>query len=385
MKRSLPARKPSLKTKTGTRATVVGKRALPPAAINGAGRAETLAKAAPLSPKIVQRKATQTWRPALKSSTWSAKVGNFPDGPPQPKRLQDDLAELVRRLVQPATAMFSDAKVRVQANNLTFRDMGVESEATKLLTRLVQAEMAKMDQIELLSPADVSQSSQLLLAGEIWDHPEEVAVRLRFVDRQTRRELNAAESKIPRQQLPDNLQIQPPPGKNLTIIQRVVALMKRHFPQGGDFQLGVWPDKGLDAVYVEGEKLMVYILPETDAYLQVDYYQVDGKVVHLLPNRRESNFVEAGKPYIIGQPKSGGYEFIVSAPFGQELLVVVASPKPIGGATPELIEPAGPYIGQLNESWASRRKKAAMAGAHYIILTKGRRSEDVAATPFDRK
>ena len=172
--------------------------------------------------------------------------------------------------------------------------------------------------------------------------------------------------------VPASVEIQPPSGENLSLIQRIVELMKRHFPRGGDFQLGVWPDKGLDAVYLEGESLMVYILPEKDAYLHVDYYQIDGKVVHLLPSKNENNHIKAGASYIIGDPKGGGYEFRVTDPFGEELLVVVASQNPLGAITRGLIEPAEPYIERLAASLADQRKKSLMAGSHYIILTKKR-------------
>jgi hypothetical protein len=172
--------------------------------------------------------------------------------------------------------------------------------------------------------------------------------------------------------VPDKVEIQPPAGENLSMIQRMVELMNRNFPRGGDFQLGVWPDKGLDAVYLEGESLMVYILPETDAYLHVDYYQIDGKVVNLLPSEHENNFIKGGEPYIIGDPKKGGYEFKISDPFGEELLVVVASQNPLGAITHGLIEPAEPYIKRLAKSLIRHRKKALMAGTHYIVLTKKR-------------
>jgi hypothetical protein len=155
----------------------------------------------------------------------------------------------------------------------------------------------------------------------------------------------------------------------------MVELMKQNFPSGGDFQLGVWPDKGLDAVYLEGESLMVYILPEKDAYLHVDYYQIDGKVVHLLPSKHENNFIKGGDLYIIGDPKSSGYEFKVSDPFGEELLVVVASQKPLGAIAHDLIESAEPYIKKLADSLKRQRNKTLMAGSHYIVLTKMRDSQ----------
>jgi hypothetical protein len=211
-----------------------------------------------------------------------------------------------------------------------------------------------------------------VIEGEMWDDSDKINVRLWSLDHGSGRRMSTADLSVQRKMVPDKVEIQPPAGENLSMIQRMVELMNRNFPRGGDFQLGVWPDKGLDAVYLEGESLMVYILPEKDAFLHVDYYQIDGKVVHLLPSQDESNYVKAGNPYIIGDPKSGGYEFKVSEPFGEELLVVVASQNPLGVIAHDLIEPAEPYIKRLAKSLGRHRKKALMAGTHYIVLTKKR-------------
>jgi len=248
----------------------------------------------------------------------------------------------------------------------------LESEGTKFLSGLLKAEIEKQDGVALLLPADVSRNPQIVIEGEMWDDADKIKVSLWSLDHASGRRMSTADLSFQRKMVPDKVVIQPPSGKNLSMIQRMVELMKENFPRGGDFQLGVWPDKGLDAVYLEGESLMVYILPETDAFLHVDYYQIDGKVVHLLPSRDESNYVKAGNPYIIGDPKSGGYEFKVSEPFGEELLVVVASQNPLGIIAHDLIEPADPYIKRLAESLGMQREKALMAGTHYIVLTKKR-------------
>jgi hypothetical protein len=359
----LQAAKPSRLLQPGKLPAISQKENLSREKTIGAVRIETTEKATYLRPKTVWQEEPELLPPLSKYA---------PLQPDLPQLIEDHLADVVKRLIQPALQKYSEPVVRILAKNLTYRDLGLESEGTKFLSGLLKAEIEKQDGLELLSPADVSRNPQIVIEGEMWDHSDKIQVRLWSLDRRSGRRMSTADLSFQREMVPGKVKIQPPSGKNLSMIQRMVELMKQNFPRGGDFQLGVWPDKGLDAVYLEGESLMVYILPEKDAFLHVDYYQIDGKVVHLLPSQNESNYVKAGDPYIIGDPKSGGYEFKVTEPFGQELLVVVASQNPLGVLAHDLIEPADPYIKRLAESLGMQREKGLMAGSHYIVLTKKR-------------
>jgi hypothetical protein len=372
----LPTRPPPMKSKAAPVQKIIRKEGLTSQMHSEALTATSLDSAAQVTSKIASQQEYVSALSPLKSSPGSPKIGDLLDTLAKPKGLEDHIAELVNGLVQPKLEVSAEPGVRIRAKNLTFRDKGLESEGSKFLSGLVRAGIEKLDRVELLSPAEISKTPDIELEGEIWDSSTTVTVHLRIKEHKTNRELDTAALEIDKQQLPEKMMLEPPQGESLDVIQSVVELMKQLFPQRGDFQLGVWTDKGMEAVYVEGETLMVYILPETNAFLQVDYYQVDGKVVHLLPNVGESNFVKGGAPYIIGKSKSGKYKFVVGAPFGEELLVVVASQKPIEVMTPEIIEPAKPYIKRLARSIRTQKTKAGMAGAHYIILTKARESEN---------
>ncbi len=327
---------------------------------------EHVKKGSHQSSKLVMQKETQFLESLSNYATLQ---------PVLPQLIDDYLADLIRRLTLPILQRYSEPKVRFLVKNLTYRDLGLESEGTKFLSGLVKAEIKRHDRAELLSPADILRDPQLLITGELWDDSNEIKVHLRLLNPGTGHEISTSDSSFHSRMLPRKMKVQPPAGENLNIIKQVVELMKQNFPRGGDFQVGVWPDKGLDAVYLEGDKLMVYILPEKDAYLHVDYYQIDGKVVHLLPNERKNNFVKGGHAYIVGDPASSGYQFVVDAPFGEEVLVVVASQQPIGIMAQELIEPAEPYIKQLTNLLARQRSNVQMAGTHYIVLTQARKSE----------
>jgi hypothetical protein len=76
---------------------------------------------------------------------------------------------------------------------------------------------------------------------------------------------------------------------------------------------------------VEGEPLVFELNSPLDkAYVQVDYYSLDGGVVHMLPSPRiRNNWVEADHVTILGDLG----EWIVAAPFGTELVTVLVTPR----------------------------------------------------------
>jgi hypothetical protein len=146
--------------------------------------------------------------------------------------------------------------------------------------------------------------------------------------------------------------------------------MQQLFPDGGDFPMRVWPDKGMGAVYVEGEQFSVHVAPAMTAYIQADYFQSDGTVVHVLPNPPHHNFVEGGNTFVIGQV-GGGYEFVVTPPFGEELLMIIASQEPLEvDLERPFIEPAVEYLERLLTGLRRQQDKGKVAGAHVIMWTK---------------
>jgi type II secretory pathway predicted ATPase ExeA len=165
---------------------------------------------------------------------------------------------------------------------------------------------------------------------------------------------------------PRSIAIAPQPGE---VIQQVMALVHRFFPEGGDFALQVRPDKGVDAVYTAGENLVVDILAARDVYLQLDYYQADGQVVHLLPNSLGDNRVEAGKTFTLGKSENS-FQFQISSPFGVEMLMVIASQQPleVQQDVPS-VEPASHYLERLSKSLKEYQTHKQVAVAYTRIRT----------------
>ena len=100
--------------------------------------------------------------------------------------------------------------------------------------------------------------------------------------------------------------------------------------------------------YGSGERLIVKMRsPDYPAFVYVDFFDVDGRVLHLRPNQWESvELHEPDTPLQIGADREGqsSVKLIVSPPFGQELAIAYASSHPLYEGLRDVIEPAEGYL-----------------------------------------
>ena len=81
--------------------------------------------------------------------------------------------------------------------------------------------------------------------------------------------------------------------------------------------------------YREGEAIELSVVSEQDAYLYVLYQQADGKAVQIYPNSGTAdNRISARQPVSIPGPNDR-FTWIVGAPFGEEIIKVIASKEPL--------------------------------------------------------
>jgi hypothetical protein len=124
--------------------------------------------------------------------------------------------------------------------------------------------------------------------------------------------------------------------------------------------LAVTPTTGHSDRFVKDEQVIVKLTQANhDGYLYVDYYTVEGEVIHLFPNQREPHsgqIIPASQQIDVGQSGvQGGGWITVDAPFGQELITVVASPTPLySGLRPDS-EPAKDYLPLLKQAIDTNR------------------------------
>jgi hypothetical protein len=107
----------------------------------------------------------------------------------------------------------------------------------------------------------------------------------------------------------------PPPPPPLPIWQK----------QSGDIALNLSTDK---QTYTEGDLMQVTVTPDFDCHLRLYYLSADHKVNQIFPNKfQQDGFVKKGQTVTL--PAVGGtFEFRMSAPFGNEILMAVASSVP---------------------------------------------------------
>src|SRR3546814_5440218 len=104
-----------------------------------------------------------------------------------------------------------------------------------------------------------------------------------------------------------------------------------------------------------------------DGYLYVDYYTVEGQVVHLYPNPGEPDsgrVLRGGERFNVGE---SARTWSVGPPFGQELITVISSPTPLyQGERPEF-EEARVYLPALRGLLDAQAANPRLA-ANFLLL-----------------
>ncbi|MGH8806367.1 MAG: protein kinase domain-containing protein [Noviherbaspirillum sp.] len=113
----------------------------------------------------------------------------------------------------------------------------------------------------------------------------------------------------------------------------------RHRQAGGTATIRA---RAPNAELVEGQPLIVDIkTPGHDSHVYVDYYALDGNVAHLVPNpRARANQAPPNYEAAIG----GFGNWVISKPFGTELIVFVATPVPLFDKVRAVAEPGAEYL-----------------------------------------
>ncbi|MDR5754020.1 MULTISPECIES: protein kinase domain-containing protein [unclassified Caballeronia] len=92
----------------------------------------------------------------------------------------------------------------------------------------------------------------------------------------------------------------------------------------------------------EGQPLIVDVMtPGFDSYVNVDYFQLDGTVVHLVPNERAKD--NQAPPHYTATIGTMG-DWVVGKPFGSELIVLFITPAPLFDSLRPDSEPKADYL-----------------------------------------
>ena len=129
-----------------------------------------------------------------------------------------------------------------------------------------------------------------------------------------------------------NLAVEPVADDKCDTLKTLAPYWSRNWQAGRVAALHVRPPNGQ---LTEGDRLVVDITtPGFDSYVYLDYYQLDGSVVHMVPSPRQKD--NQALPHYTATIGNGAGEWIISKPFGAEMVVLMISPVPMfDGLRPE--------------------------------------------------
>lgn len=126
---------------------------------------------------------------------------------------------------------------------------------------------------------------------------------------------------------------------------------------------------GLPLLHAGDALLLEIRAPARPVRLQVDYFTIDGTVIHLLPNPSDGGTaLAAGDLRQLGDRADGGRHWTIGPPYGTELLLTIATAEPLFPTPRPEQEPAADYLAALAEALASvpDDAPAALAAARFI-------------------
>ncbi len=113
--------------------------------------------------------------------------------------------------------------------------------------------------------------------------------------------------------------------------------------------------------FLAGDHLVIEIPPlDEDRFIAVDYFQHDGQVLHLLPGGGPRvQLLRAQQPLVLADPN-----WQIGEPLGQDMVVVLSSPRRLFDEERPFLERASDYVADLKT-----RQAAGDVRAQYRIIT----------------
>src|SRR6185295_1787980 len=113
--------------------------------------------------------------------------------------------------------------------------------------------------------------------------------------------------------------------------------------------------------FLSGDHLVVEIPPrDEDRFIAVDYFEHDGQVLHLVPGGgARVQLLKAEQPLVLADPN-----WQIGEPFGQDMVVILSSPRQLFDAERPFLERANDYVADLKT-----RQAAGDVRAQYRIIT----------------
>jgi serine/threonine protein kinase len=123
-----------------------------------------------------------------------------------------------------------------------------------------------------------------------------------------------------------------------------------------------------DNTFASGEQLVVDIVtPDYPSHLYIDYFLVDGNVVHMLP----SSYFESNQAGAVQQATIGDMgEWQVAPPFGRELIVMLSSSIRLFNEPREEVEDSDDYLKAVGKALERiSADPSATVSANFLLIT----------------
>ncbi|WP_321911842.1 serine/threonine protein kinase [Paraburkholderia sp. J11-2] len=145
---------------------------------------------------------------------------------------------------------------------------------------------------------------------------------------------------------------------NCEVVSAFAPYWRANHLAGGGASIHTQP---LDAHLTQGMPLIVDITtPHYDSYVNVDYFALDGSVVHLVPSNVERD--NQAPPGFSAKVGGSGY-WLVDKPFGTEMIVLLITPAPLFDGLRPASESRSAYLAAVEQQL---KKMEARYGAGHI-------------------
>jgi hypothetical protein len=154
--------------------------------------------------------------------------------------------------------------------------------------------------------------------------------------------VRAAVANMPKADAPASIDVHPVGESSCDVVKAFAPLwISTHEPTSAASGASI-RTKAPNGQLTEGSPLVLNVTtPGYDSYVNVDYYVLDGSVVHLVPNRRQKgNQAPPNYSATIG----GMGEWVIAKPLGSELIVLVVTPVPLFDKLRPDSEPRADYL-----------------------------------------
>ncbi|MGD9616821.1 MAG: DUF4384 domain-containing protein [Alphaproteobacteria bacterium] len=142
---------------------------------------------------------------------------------------------------------------------------------------------------------------------------------------------------------------------------------------GLDARLNDGLNDGPGAILKEGDPIGIKVKAgDYPVDLRIDYFSLDGQVLHMVPNEHMPSVrLAAGATRIFGA--GGGEDWRAGGPpFGTELILVIATPQPLDLGPRPVVEDAAAYLSDLGKALRQRGAGAAQPGLLTTMLVETR-------------